>query len=344
MPGTAGRSADRWVTRIKVAALALALITATGASLERAGAPGDRELPAVDLSSWSAATSSLPGATGTVREKRLSNPDRVVVSDDAGVVATFTLRSRTVTVRGPQRVFAESTTTATVSTTTWVRLLDTGFGGTVDYGWLAARLTDTSEDVLELARQYVTGAPERVDASGLRIAGDASYGPLLADGTREEGSDFNDYLGMAWTYGASVDEPEARQYGAMDCSGYVRSVYGYRLGVPMSLQPDGARLPRRAVDMAASGPGVLVIPDRGTRPNTADALLPGDLVFFDASTDDGTLIDHVGMYLGVDSAGALRFVSSRKGADGPTMGDVRGRSTLSGTGLYATAFRAARRL
>ena len=101
---------------------------------------------------------------------------------------------------------------------------------------------------------------------------------------------------------------------------------------------------RRAVQMSASAPGVVVIADTGTRPAGLGALLPGDLVFFDASTDDGTLVDHVGIYLGVDSAGAPRFLSSRKGADGPTMGDVRGRSTLSGSGLYATSFRAARRL
>ncbi len=88
----------------------------------------------------------------------------------------------------------------------------------------------------------------------------------------------------------------------------------------------------------------MVIPNTGTRPPNSSALLPGDLVFFDASTHDGTQFDHVGIYVGVDSAGAPRFVSSRKSADDPTMGDIRGRSTLSGTGLYATTFRSARRL
>jgi hypothetical protein len=249
-----------------------------------------------------------------------------------------------VTLRGPQRVFAESTTAATVTSTTWVRLLAQPFTGAVDYGWLAGWAGDTSEDVLDVARQYVTGAPERMDATGLRIAGDASYGPLQPDGTRAEGSDFNDYLGVAWSYGSTVDQPEPDQFGALDCSGYVRAVFGHRAGVPMTLQPDGTRLPRRAVQMSSSAPGVVVVPDTGTRPSSLAALLPGDLVFFDASTDDGTLVDHVGIYLGPDSAGAPRFVSSRKGADGPTMGDVRGRSTLSGTGLYATSFRAARRI
>ena len=79
--------------------------------------------------------------------------------------------------------------------------------------------------------------------------------------------------------------------------------------------------------------------------NRAFAVLaPGDVVSFDASSDDGSDIDHTGIYLGVDQAGHARFVSSRKSADGPTMGDLRGRSTLDGTGYYATAFRTARRI
>ncbi|WP_448614398.1 NlpC/P60 family protein [Modestobacter sp. URMC 112] len=291
-----------------------------------------------------ASTTTSPTTTGTFREERLTDPARVVVHDERGPVATFTVGSRSVLLRGPQRTFVESTTTATVTTTAWVRLLAQPFPGTVDWNWLSARLSDSSDDVLALATQYVTGAPARTDASGLRFAGDASYGPLLADGTREEGSDFNDYLGVPWTYGTQVDEPEVPQHGAMDCSGYVRTVFGYRAGLPMTLQSDGIGLPRRAVQMNASAPGVMVIPNTGTRPTSSATLQAGDLVFFDASADDGTLVDHVGIHLGLDSAGAPRFLSSRKSADGPTMGDIRGRSTLSGTGLYATSFRSARRL
>jgi hypothetical protein len=331
--------------RVKVAALVIALACGTGAAVDAgSGTAQLQERAAVATRGGPAAGDPLPGTTGPVREHRLASPDRVVLRDDHGVVATFTVGARTVVVRGPERVFAESTTAATVTTTSWVRLLAEPFTGTVDRAWLSARLTDTRDDVLSVAAQYLTGATDRLDATGLRIAGDASYGPLLADGSREEGSDFNDHLGLPWTYGTTVDQPEARQYGSLDCSGYVRAVFGHRMGMPLTLQPDGARLPRRAVQLADSAPGVLVIPDTGTRPTDLSALLPGDLVFFDASTDDGTLIDHVGIHLGTDSAGAPRFVSSRKGADGPTMGDVRGRSTLSGTGLYASAFRAARRL
>ena len=67
-------------------------------------------------------------------------------------------------------------------------------------------------------------------------------------------------------------------------------------------------------------------------------------MFFDASDDDGAEIDHVGLYLGPDTAGHKRFISSRKSANGPTMGDYRGASLLDGTGLYARSFRSTRRL
>ncbi|MBA2529144.1 MAG: C40 family peptidase [Euzebyales bacterium] len=282
--------------------------------------------------------------TGTVRVRRRSDPDRVVVSDDLGRVATFTTAARTVTVRGPSRTFREATTSASVSSTTWVRLLPVPFTGSVDWSWLSARLADRSPDLLDVAAQYVTGAAVKTDATGLRYAGDASYGPVQPDGSRQEGSDFNDYLGVPWTYDSTVDRPENAQLHALDCSGFVRMVFGYRGGVPLTLRPEEGRLPRRAVHMNASAPGAVVIADRGFVPSRLSMLRPGDLVLFDASSDDGTDIDHVGIYLGRDSSRAPRFVSSRKTVDGPTMGDVGGRSTLTGTGLYARSWRAARRL
>lgn len=339
----------RWARTVPRVALSAGVLGCTVAALtipgpEAAAAGVDKKATAPISTTSSSPVAATTGTSGALREERLSSPDRVVVRDDRGVLATFTVGSRSVALRGPQRTFAESTTTATVTTTTWVRLLAQPFAGTVDHSWLTERLRDTTPDLLEVARQYTTGAPPVRDAAGLRIAGDASYGPLQADGTRAEGSDFNDYLGVQWSYGSGVDAPEADQFGAVDCSGYVRMVFGYRSGVPVVLQPDGVALPRRAVQMDDSAPGVTVVPHTGTRPSDLAGLQPGDLVFFDASTDDGTLIDHVGIHLGLDSAGAPRFLSSRKGADGPTMGDVRGRSTLSGSGLYATSFRSARRL
>lgn len=276
---------------------------------------------------------------------RTSSPSGTAVHDRKGrLVARFTDGSRSVLVVGPVRTFAEPATTgATVRTASWVRLLPAPFAGVVDTAWLTDALRDASPDVLAVAMSYATGAPEVLDASGAHVSGDASYGPLV-DGQRVEGSDWNDYEGVTATYDGVLDRPEAAQFRAVDCSGFVRLVFGRRAGMAMVRDPDGVRLPRRAVQMATSAPGTVVVPDTGTQVLRFDRLQAGDLVLFDASTDDGTDVDHVGIYLGPDSAGKPRFVSSRKTADGPTMGDVGGRSRLDGTGLYATSFRSVRRL
>ncbi len=288
-------------------------------------------------------TSSTTSTEGWTFE-RASAPTRTLVKDSSGaLVATFTDGSRSVELAGPARTFAEpSTTTAKVRTTSWVRLLAEPSTGQVDTAWLSAALDDRSPDLLATAMQYVSGAPTTHSSDGALLSSDASYGPLV-DGSRQEGSDWNDYLQVTATYDGVADAPEPAQVESLDCSGFVRMVFGRRTGHPMVLKPDGVRLPRRAVQMHSAAPGTLVL-DSPTRPTDLSALQAGDLVLFDASTDDGTLVDHVGVYLGKDSAGHPRFVSSRKKADGPTMGDVGGRSTLSGTGLYATSLRAVRRL
>ncbi|MEO7665185.1 MAG: NlpC/P60 family protein [Candidatus Limnocylindrales bacterium] len=284
----------------------------------------------------------------TYVSERLSHPNRTIVTSATGTwLATFTDGARSVALSGPSRTFAEpSTTAATVTTTTWLRLLPTPFGGTVSESWLTAALADTSIDVLGAAMQYVAGSPDRLNATGLRIAGDANYGPLRADGSRAAGSDFNDYLGLRWTYAdGTQDQAESNELGSLDCSGFVRMTFGYRSGIPMSLKADsGGSLPRHSWDIATSAPGVALIPNLGTTPASRSGLQPGDLVFFDATSTDGHAIDHVGIFLGLDSQGHDRFLSSRKTANGPTLGDLGGRSTLDGTGLYATSFRSARRI
>ena len=294
-------------------------------------------------SSTTTSTTSTTTSTGWTYET-LSSPDRTLVKDSKGrLLATFTSGSRTAVLTGPGRTFAEpSTTSATVRTTSWVRLLPAPFAGVVDTAWLTAALDDRSPDVLAVAVQYVTQAPTVLEADGSLRSSDASYGPLV-DGVRQEGSDWNDYLPQPAVYDGVTDWPEAAQAGSLDCSGFVRMVFGQRLGHPMVLTPDGVRLPRRATQMHTAGPGT-VVASSTTQLKDLSTLLAGDLVLFDASTDDGTAIDHVGIYLGVDSAGRPRFVSSRKTVDGPTLGDVGGRSTLTGTGLYATSLRAVRRL
>jgi hypothetical protein len=121
---------------------------------------------------------------------------------------------------------------------------------------------------------------------------------------------------------------------------------GYVDSVPLCLSPraDHSAIPRRAFEICDSAPGVIVIANSGVQVTDFSRLAVGDLVFFDAATDDGTQIDHVGTYFGVDSGGNYRFVSSRKTIDGPTLGDTAGRSTLNGSGLYARSYRASRRL
>ena len=280
------------------------------------------------------AASSAPSGPDAWTATRLSAPSRTVIRDAAGaLVAELTDGARTVLLAGPTRTWHEPGVSVSVSTMIWVRLLPVpydGSFGSVERDWLVNAAADRSPDVLAIAFEYVAGAPT-IERSGLRIAGDADWGALQADGTRVEGSDFNDFLGVLWTYGTTVDQPETGELGSLDCSGYVRMVYGYRLGMPMALAPNGVGLPRRARYQAGYGVSIPV-------PQV------GDLVFFDASTDDGAAIDHVGIYLGVDSAGHRRFISSRKKANGPTMGDVGGASIIDGGGYWAAAFRAVRRI
>jgi hypothetical protein len=284
-----------------------------------------------------------PAATWTVR--RVDDPARVRVLDaQGGVLATFTNGARTVDVRGPLRIFAEpATTSATVRSTTWVRLLPRPFDGRVDRAWLARKLRDTSPDVLEIAMQYVTGAPPVRNHQGLVISGDAGFGPIHASGSRSEGSDFNDYLGIPWSYGGVTDPAEHSERGMLDCSGFLRMVFGYRSGIPLALGPSTTALPRVAAEIMAQGPGVLLEADRGAIPSFK-RLQPGDMLFFDRARHDGIPINHSGIYLGRDQLGRMRFVSSRKLADGPSMGDAGGESVLTRDEHAALRWRAARRI
>ena len=290
----------------------------------------------------------------------LNDPARVEVLDDAGDwLATYTLGAYTVALKGPSRSFWEPSAAHPLSHEIWIRTLPQPFGGAVDQTWLALALGanfQETDDVLAIAMQYVDGAPDVLDGK-LRVGGAAFYGPLK-EGKREEGSDFNDYLGITWVYpDGKTDRPESRQKDCLDCSGYMRMVWGYRhhlpfagvrSGIPLSLDElaDSSAMPRRAVQICASAPGVLVIPNAGVRvpASDLDKVQVGDLVFFDADSGDGTAVDHVGMFMGKDEGGQLRFISSRKTANAPTLGDNGGKSILTGNGLYAKAFRAVRRL
>ena len=284
----------------------------------------------------------------------LNDPPRLELRNAQGRwLATLTHGARTVISAGPRRTFSEDE--ARVTHTTWVRALSRPFGGRVDTAWLRKALVANDgrqPDLLALGMQYVRGALP-LNEGGLQVAGDAAYGPLV-DGQRQEGSDFNDYLGVPWIYAdGSVDAPEPQQFRCLDCSGFVRMLWGFRRHAPAAAPvlalshagtADGATLPRRAVQMAARAPGVLIERNRGVQLRDLSRLAIGDLVFFDADADDSSRIDHVGLYLGIDRDGHHRFLSSRKGANGPTLADVRGKSILDGNSLYARSVRAVRRL
>lgn len=294
-----------------------------------------------------------PVATGAPAFSRLANPPRTVARDPSGaVLATFTDGARTVVINGPKRTFGEpAATPAAVNTTAWVRLIPEPWqAGAEQTSWFAPWLSqaraDTAPDVLAVATQYLAGAPAEKDAKGVRFRGDATFGPVKPTGVgRSEQSDFYDYLGIDWSFPDGPQEkPDPTRYGAVDCSGFIRLVYGYRLGLPLlGTNNPGPGLPRRAYAIAESGPGVLLVPNKLTRATNYGVLQPGDLVFFEVE-DGPDQLDHSGIYLGQDDRGHHRFISSRERIDGPTLGDVGGTSLLDDGGHYSTAWRAARRL
>ena len=292
-----------------------------------------------------------------IRIQRHTRPDRAEVKDSTNNwLATLTDGAYTVTLAGPVRTFTESTAAHPVRHGVWVRTLPAPFDGNLDSDWLKSALkanTQAVPDVAAIAMQYIAGAPV-IFEDGFQIAGDASYGPLK-NGEREEGSDFNDYLGIEWVYPEQVDKPEKRQLHCLDCSGFIRMVWGYRrhlpgknfpTTVPLCLKPQKVHgaIPRRALEIYGAAPGVVIVSNTKVQVKDFSKMGAGDLVFFDADENDGTRIDHIGMHLGLDAGNHHRFISSRKGANGPTLGDCKGKSILDGTGLYARAFRAVRRL
>ena len=284
------------------------------------------------------------------------NPDRIeVYAPDKSWLATFTTHSYTVSMHGPKRRFAEASTRSTVESSVWVRTLAQPFKGEIDEAWLkdALKMNDAGEaDILALAFQYGPGAQPLFDKQGLQIAGDASYGPESSEGRRAKGSDVLDYLGenVPTLTQRSRSIPRAQRLHSLDCSGYMRMIWGYRnKGVEISKSktpevgssPLLTLLPRTSDEMARKGPGIVLPVSSDHR--DFSRLQVGDILFFDAHSDDGQTIDHVALFLGKDSDGHYRFVSSRKSSDGPTMGDTQGPSILDGEGHFARAFRSARR-
>ncbi|MCL7382131.1 hypothetical protein [Streptomyces sp. 35G-GA-8] len=243
-------------------------------------------------------------------------------------------------------------TPPTVTHTTWVRTLHRPFTGE----WTPSLATqvrawavDTRPDVLAYAMMYATGAPAVTSPAldGAQIAGQSRYGPPDSAGVPVEGADFHDYMGLAWAFpNGETQSAGAGEAGCMDCSGYVRMVYGHHMGIPMVRVDDidGTVLPRMTKDIGPSGPGIIVAQAADAAPPLTGMQI-GDVPHFDADTSDPVpgQVDHNGIYLGIDSGGHPRFINPRRTPQGPTFGDLGGPSTLDGSGTYATTLRLIRR-
>ncbi|WP_328861377.1 C40 family peptidase [Streptomyces sp. NBC_00306] len=300
---------------------------------------------------------------GSQKWERLKNPARSVLrGGDGDVLATFTDGARTATLTGPSRTFAEpATTKSKVVTENWVRLMPEEWRKGAEREqwfkeWFKEYYGSGKEDLFAIAFQYGDQAPVKKDADGTQYAGDAAFGPLNPNATPEGGdlrleqSDFYDYLGRSYTFrNGTTLAAEPAKYRAIDCSGFIRTVFGYRARYPlMATDEAGDGLPRTANGMARSKAGVDVIPLKGItpkdRPSSIDVLQPGDLVFFKLDARTAQRLDHIGMYLGNDEDGHKIFISSREEANGPTIGDKGGTSRLDGNGYYASKLRSAKRL
>ncbi|MEV6956271.1 hypothetical protein [Streptomyces sp. NPDC051183] len=270
-----------------------------------------------------------------------------------------------------------------VTHATWVRLLPAPFNGT----WtkeldaqIRAWASDISPDALSFASMFLLNAPDVTSPAlhGARVLGKASYGPREHDapdsGRLDIGADVFDYMGLKEAVFPNGEpdrkpgedpEDRSRFKGSLDCSGFVRMVFGYHMGIPMVVKRDfgSGNLPRTSHDMALEGPGVIVAqstPPAGSQDSTAYEAKPpsitglqiGDTLYFNcepekagAPADQRRPIDHVGIYVGLDDKKRPRFVSSRKTPDGPTRGDLAAQSLIgqAGTGYYTKALRIIRR-
>ncbi|RZU76344.1 NlpC/P60 family protein [Micromonospora kangleipakensis] len=316
--------------------------------------PSPADQPEVTLGGAKAEGGPAHGASGYTYQ-RSKEPDRTEIIDSSGEpVAVMTDGARTGHIYGPARTFEEPRfTDAKVESNMWVRIAPQEWRAGAEQerwfvDWLAAARKDRSPDVLAIALEYTHGAPAKKDNQGRQYSGDASFGPpdpLDPDG-RQERSDFYDYLQAPWTFlDGKIEVPSPERELALDCSGYLRMVYGHRLGYPLlGTNSPGDGLPRRAYAMAEFGPGVQLMPNSGQRARGIDKLLPGDLVFFNAQPVPNRQIDHSGIYLGLDDGGHHRFISSRSQTDGPTMGDLSGAPLLDGVGYWPDRWLTSRRI
>ncbi|WP_447006784.1 NlpC/P60 family protein [Saccharothrix isguenensis] len=343
---------NRRIGRLAVAG-AVAVVAVVAAGVVTWWPKGSADVPPAGQAESSQPQEGHAAPQSALLYERVTGPARTVVRDQAGaIVATFTDDARTALLNGSRRSFSEpQATAATINTSAWVRLLPEPWRAGAESSdwfqtWFSDARQDTSPDVLAIATDYVIDAPAETDPKGVRFRGDASFGPVKSSGAgRQEQSDFYDYLGVPWSFpNGSNGQPDKSRYGAVDCSGYIRLVFGYRMGMPLlGTNTAGPGIPRRAYAISEFGPGVQLVRNERRRATDYGVLQPGDLVFFEVEDDPETL-DHVGIYFGLDSDGHHRFISSRERINGPTLGDVGGTSLLDDGGHYSTAWRSARRL
>jgi hypothetical protein len=266
----------------------------------------------------------------------------VTVTQSGTWVATFTVGARTVSVKGPSaRTLRELVTptgapSITITHDTYVRLWPEALGwagscvgGALDAktaSWLASARADASDDVLSIAMQYTNGGPM-----------DAQYSP----GEVQPGADMTDYRQQT-LFSAFDQESEDPYYpewgpGYMDCSGYMREIWAYRLGYAWHVRArrpsdtysyahDGA-IWKLSEDQFFNGPGVVVSdypkdssgqPAWDVRNVQYDVLRIGDLLFFHTTSSDD--VTHVGLYMGAtDGTGKRRVLSSRFYLNGPSI-------------------------
>ncbi|MER5960898.1 NlpC/P60 family protein [Streptomyces sp. NPDC002057] len=318
--------------------------------------------PLIRARAWRDGTDTPEDWRHTVRDPE-QRPDRVF---DAGALGVRALASKGATVPLEARIYdfvvasADWPDPPVVCHDTWVRVLPEPFDGTWSPALeqrIRAWAGDTSPDALAYASMFRPYAPTVTDPAlqGARVLGTSGYSDTDGAGLRYVGADFHEYMGLAWTFpasGESTGVPETKWRGNLDCSGFVRMVYGHHMGIPMVLHKkyNGLNLPRESKRQATSGPGTVVAKGTDAPPSLA-ALRVGDVVFFDAPTDPADneatagVVDHTGIYVGRDQHGKLRFVSSRRTPNGPTMADLGAKSILNGapTDLYTKSLRVIRR-
>lgn len=140
-------------------------------------------------------------------------------------------------------------------------------------------------------------APSGRTSGGGRVATRASASRVAANVLNTA----DDYLGVRYTWGGTTPR------GGFDCSGFTQFVF----------REHGIELPRTSRQQVNAGDALSL---------RVSALIPGDLVFFDASENDG-VIDHMAIYVGDNRI--IHSSSSGNGVGYDDFGTSRGRFFVS---------------